>query len=78
MTLNDVDEVLSGRRPRRYRAGRGRIWSITIETTVHGRGITQRTHVSASRLLRCRPAGADMSVAHRPHRRAVVHLTSEL
>ncbi len=58
--------------------GRGRIRSITLETTVHGRGITQRTGrftltapTFGEHGVRWAPAGAAATPIHRPHRLAV-------
>lgn len=58
--------------------GRGRIRSITIDTTVHGRGITQRTSrytltapMFGEHGLRWTPAVTDTAAEHRPHRLAV-------
>ena len=58
--------------------GRGRIRSITVETTVHGRGITQRTGrytltapTFGEHGLRWSPAVTDAAAGHRPHRLAV-------
>jgi len=58
--------------------GRGRIGSITLETTVHGRGITQRTGrytLTAPTFgeygVRWSPASIDATPVHRPHRLAV-------
>ncbi|MEV8236973.1 hypothetical protein AB0P23_17170 [Rhodococcus sp. NPDC077669] len=58
--------------------GRGRIRSITLETTVHGRGITQRTGrytltapTFGEHGLRWTPVANDTVAGHRPHRLAV-------
>lgn len=58
--------------------GRGRIRSITLETTVHGRGITQRTGrytltapTFGEQGLRWSPVVNDTAAGHRPHRLAV-------
>ena len=58
--------------------GRGRIRSITIETAVHGRGITQRTGrytltapTFGEHGLRWTPAVTGAATEHRPHRLAV-------
>ncbi|OAK54009.1 hypothetical protein [Rhodococcoides kyotonense] len=58
--------------------GRGRIRSITVETTVHGRGITERTGrytltapTFGEHGLRWSPAVTDAAAGHRPHRLAV-------
>ena len=58
--------------------GRGRIRSITLETTVHGRGITQRTGrytltapTFGEHGVRWAPASIDATPVHRPHRLAV-------
>ncbi|MEU3475495.1 hypothetical protein [Rhodococcus sp. NPDC006774] len=58
--------------------GRGRIRSITLETTVHGRGIAQRTGrytltapMFGEHGLRWAPAVTDAVAEHGPHRLAV-------
>ena len=58
--------------------GRGRIRSITIETAVHGRGITQRTGrytltapTFGEHGVHWAPASTDATPVHRPHRLAV-------
>nr|WP_294637948.1 hypothetical protein [uncultured Rhodococcus sp.] len=58
--------------------GRGRIRSITLEATVHGRGITQRTGrytltapTFGEHGVRWVPTSADATPVHRPHRLAV-------
>ena len=58
--------------------GRGRIRSITLETAVHGRGITHRTGrytltapTFGEQGMRWTPASVDEAAAHRPHGLAV-------
>ena len=58
--------------------GRGRIRSITLETTVHGRGISERTGrytltapTFGEHELRWTPVAVDDVADHRPHRLAV-------
>ncbi|MBW4781927.1 hypothetical protein KZO37_21430 [Rhodococcus fascians] len=58
--------------------GRGRIRSITIDTTVHGRGITERTGrytltapTFGEHELRWTPVAVDAAADHRPHRLVV-------